>query len=148
MYNVLKSPMIDFLDPESENYDESKVIKEGPFFMHEKKVYIPCRLELLKRDSTDFLSWLLWAYLDAKDFVKFSESPNQYKGLLKAKLFHPILFYNNTKDLKVTLDFKLRDENFMPTVVLDQKNTNEELFYAFERGMDEEEFNSIMNKIN
>ncbi len=149
MNTILQSPLPNFLDAKSKEYDHSKIFTDGRFYIYNKELaYLKARLDIYKKSSNEMLTWKLWTEMDAKSFIQFGENPNSQKGLFYAKLFTDIPFYNDSKGLEILLDFKRRDENFDPAIIILKSINNQQLFDDFMYGIEEERFNSIIRRIN
>lgn len=149
MYSIIKSPTPDFLDYQSENYDDCKVFTNGHFYLYDRKTaYLIGRLDLHEKGSERTISWLLWTSVEALKFIEFSENPNKYGGAISAKLYSPLLFFDSTQSLDVILDFTSRDENYHPRISIPQDSTHNELRMDFMNGVDTEKFNSWIKLIN
>lgn len=149
MYNIIKSPTPEFLDYQSENYDDCKVFTNGHFYLYDRETtYLIARLDLYEKGSNRAISWLLWTFVEARKFMAFSENPNRYGGTLVAKLYSPLLFFDSTQDLEMLLDFKSRDENFYPRIMIPEDSIHNELLMYFLNGVDTNKFDSWLALIN
>lgn len=149
MYTTMKSPIPEFLNSELETFDASKVFTNGQYYLFEKRLaYLQVRLDLYRINSDKYLTWIVWVYLDADDFIKFSQDSNKYRGLVYAKLHADLLHFPNTKNLEVLIDFTRRDENFIPSVIILKQNSNKLLFESFVEGIKEESFDKMISQIN
>jgi len=148
-YNIIRSQIPDFLNSESKEYEDDKVFTNGYFYLYNKDVtYLEANLELFKRDSQESMTWILWCVVDAQKFIAFSENPNSYHGIINASLFSEIIFYEGTKGLNLVLDFKKKDDEYRPFIIIEENSKHAELVNDFSNGIEEVKFDSLMNIIN
>lgn len=149
MNTAIENYLPDFLDKDSKNYDKSKIFTDGKYYLYDKKYcYLKARLDLKNRVSKDSLTWITWVEVKADNFFKFSENINMSKGLLSAELFSDLFFYTDTKGLKVQLDFKRRDENFDPSIVILNSQENSNLYNDYINGIEPAKFSKWLSILN
>lgn len=127
------------LDKDSDNYEAEKIKTNGHFYLVDKKeIYLQALLTIKQLELNEIVEWVLWVKMPAKSFVKMSENLSGEKHLINATLVSPILFYENTAGLEVSIKFELKEKIKLPIIKILDNHKN--LFFDYKRGMEKEKY--------
>lgn len=133
--NRLESTMPKILNKELESYDSERVMMNDDFFylVDRKYVYSQALLSINQYELKQTFEWLLWVNFNAKKFIELSENLSRKKCNIEALTVSEIPFYEDTKNIKIMLEFELKEKSKFPRVII--LNNHKQLYTDYTKGV-------------
>ena len=136
----------DILNPELENYDESRILNREFFYLYDDRRMFCQGILSIRTVNTDYkMKWKVWVEINPKEFIRSMENMSDHV-MVDGTLHGALAFYDDTENLNVKVKFKTVGDIEIPDILV--KKEDSIIYHDFVNGISMSKFETWQNKLS